>query len=117
MTLRRFASLEDMPLYFCFHLSKALLETEYLRQTSAMELPGSSDSEIIWMILSTGYFDLFIVLPPFRIIYIFILLHQNGEQVTLIAQTPLSPATGVYGQFPGRDFNPLDSQLLLRTVS
>ena len=30
---------------------------------------------------------------------------------------PLPHATGVYGQLPGRDFNPLDLLLLLRTVS
>ena len=29
---------------------------------------------------------------------------------------PLPHATGVYGQLPGRDFNPLDLLLLLRTV-
>ena len=38
-----------------------------------------------------------------------------GNLRPLIAQTPLPCATGVYGQFPGRDFNPLDKQLLLRT--
>ena len=32
--------------------------------------------------------------------------------------TPLDAhATGAYGQLPGRDFNPLDLLLLLRTVS
>jgi hypothetical protein len=45
-----------------------------------MELPGSSDSEIIWMILSTGYFDLFIVLSPFRIIYVFLLFQKTGSR-------------------------------------
>jgi hypothetical protein len=30
--------------------------------------------------------------------------------------TPLPHATGAYGQLPGRDFNPLDLLLLLRTV-
>jgi hypothetical protein len=33
-----------------------------------------------------------------------------------VTTTPLPHATGAYGQFPGRDFNPLDTLLLLRTV-
>ena len=33
-----------------------------------------------------------------------------------ITPAPLPHATGVYGQFPGRDFNPLDLLLLLRTI-
>ena len=32
-----------------------------------------------------------------------------------VARTPLPCATGVYGQLPGRNFNPLDIKLLLRT--
>ena len=32
-----------------------------------------------------------------------------------VTTTPLPHATGAYGQFPGRDFNPLDTLLLLRT--
>jgi hypothetical protein len=39
----------------------------------------------------------------------------SGNLRPLITQTPLPCATGVYGQFPARDFNPLDKQLLLRT--
>ena len=38
-----------------------------------------------------------------------------GNSRPLITQTPLSCATGAHGQLPGRDFNPLDKQLLLRT--
>jgi len=30
----------------------------------------------------------------------------------LITQTPLPCATGVHGQFPGRDFNPLDKTVV-----
>jgi hypothetical protein len=33
-----------------------------------------------------------------------------------VTTTPLPHATRAYGQFPGRDFNPLDLLLLLRTV-
>jgi hypothetical protein len=33
-----------------------------------------------------------------------------------VAATPLPHATGANGQLPGRDFNPLDLLLLLRTV-
>ena len=33
-----------------------------------------------------------------------------------VTTTPLPHATGAYGQFPGRDFNPLDLLLLLRTA-
>lgn len=33
-----------------------------------------------------------------------------------VSQTPLPSTTGAHGQFPGRDSNPLDKQLLLRTV-
>lgn len=39
----------------------------------------------------------------------------TGNLRPLITQTPLPSATGAYGQLPGRDFNPLDKQLLLRT--
>jgi len=39
----------------------------------------------------------------------------SGNLRPLITQTPLPCATGVHGQFPGRDSNPLDKQLLLRT--
>jgi hypothetical protein len=35
---------------------------------------------------------------------------------TSVTTTPLPHATGTYGQFPGRDFNPLNLLLLLRTV-
>ena len=38
-----------------------------------------------------------------------------GNLRPLIAQTPLPCATGMHGQLPGRDFNPIDKQLLLRT--
>ena len=34
----------------------------------------------------------------------------------VLTTTPLPHATGVYGQLPRRDFNPLDLLLLLRTV-
>lgn len=40
----------------------------------------------------------------------------SGNLRPLITQTPLPCATGVHGQFPARDFNPLDKQLLLRTA-
>jgi hypothetical protein len=39
------------------------------------------------------------------------------KNATLIDLTPKALATGAYGQLPGRDFNPLDLLLLLRTVS
>ena len=39
-----------------------------------------------------------------------------GNLRPLIAQTPLPRATQSYGQFLGRDFNPQDKRLLLRTV-
>ena len=38
-----------------------------------------------------------------------------GNSRPLITQTPLPRATGMNGQLPGRDSNPLDEQLLLRT--
>src|SRR3990172_8544803 len=38
-----------------------------------------------------------------------------GNSRPLIAQTPLPRATEAYGQFLGRDLNPQDNQLLLRT--
>ena len=49
------ASEEENPLYFCLHLSKVLLEMEYLRQTSAIEELGSSASANICIIFSIGY--------------------------------------------------------------
>lgn len=39
-----------------------------------------------------------------------------GNSRPRVATTPLPHATRVYGQLPGRDFNPLDLLLLLRTV-
>ena len=39
-----------------------------------------------------------------------------GNSRPRVAATPLPHATGVHGQLPGRDFNPQDSLLLLRTV-
>ena len=39
-----------------------------------------------------------------------------GNSRPQIAPAPLPRATKVYGQFLGRDFNPLDTLLLLRTV-
>ena len=39
-----------------------------------------------------------------------------GNLRPLIAQTPLPRATPAYGQLLGRDFNPPDKRLLLRTV-
>jgi hypothetical protein len=38
-----------------------------------------------------------------------------GNSRPLITQTPLPRATEMNSQFPGRDLNPLDKQLLLRT--
>lgn len=38
-----------------------------------------------------------------------------GNSRPRVAATPLPHATGAYGQLPGRDFNPLDLLLLLRT--
>jgi hypothetical protein len=38
-----------------------------------------------------------------------------GNSRPRVAATPLPHATRVHGQFPGRDFNPLDGLLLLRT--
>ncbi len=58
--LRRLASEEENPLYFFLHLSKVLLEMEYLRQTSAIEELGSSASAKICIILSMGYLVFFI---------------------------------------------------------
>jgi hypothetical protein len=40
-----------------------------------------------------------------------------GNLRPLIAQTPLPRATQAYGQLLGRDFNPQDKRLLLRTVT
>src|SRR3989338_512433 len=40
-----------------------------------------------------------------------------GNSRPRVTATPLPHATGAYGQLPGRDFNPLDLLLLLRTVS
>jgi hypothetical protein len=39
-----------------------------------------------------------------------------GNSQPRVTTTPLPHATGAHGQFPGRDFNPLDLLLLLRTV-
>ena len=39
-----------------------------------------------------------------------------GNSRPRVATTPLPHATGAYGQLPGRDFNPLDLLLLLRTA-
>ncbi len=39
-----------------------------------------------------------------------------GNSRPRVTTTPLPHATGAYGQLPGRDFNPLDLLLLLRTV-
>ena len=43
-----------------------------------------------------------------------LLLFGNSRQ--RVTTMPLPHATGAYGQLPGRDFNPLDLLLLLRTV-
>ena len=43
-----------------------------------------------------------------------LLLFGNSRQ--WITPPPLPHATGAHGQLPGRDFNPLDLLLLLRTV-
>jgi hypothetical protein len=40
-----------------------------------------------------------------------------GNSQPRVATTPLPHATGANGQLPGRDFNPLDLLLLLRTIS
>src|SRR3970040_2954522 len=40
-----------------------------------------------------------------------------GNSRPRVTATPLPHATRAYGQLPGRDFNPLDLLLLLRTVS
>jgi len=39
-----------------------------------------------------------------------------GNSRPRVTTTPLPHATGAYGQLPGRDFNPLDILLLLRTL-
>ena len=39
-----------------------------------------------------------------------------GNSRPCVTATPLPHATGAHGQLPGRDFNPLDLLLLLRTV-
>lgn len=39
-----------------------------------------------------------------------------GNSRPRVAATPLPHATGAHGQLPGRDFNPLDLLLLLRTI-
>jgi hypothetical protein len=38
-----------------------------------------------------------------------------GNSRPLVTQTPLPRVTGMNGQFPGRNLNPLDKQLLLQT--
>jgi hypothetical protein len=40
-----------------------------------------------------------------------------GNSRPRVTATPLPHATEAHGQLPGRDFNPLDLLLLLRTVS
>ena len=40
-----------------------------------------------------------------------------GDSRPRVATTPLPHATEAYGQLLGRDFNPLDLLLLLRTVT
>ncbi len=39
-----------------------------------------------------------------------------GNSRPRVTTTPLPHTTGAYGQLPGRDFNPLDLSLLLRTL-
>jgi len=103
-TLSLLASLEDLPLNFCFHFSKELLLTEYLRQTSAIELLGSSASERICIILSTGYFVCFIVYTPFLDYIRIFVVPKNGVQVTYVSVIQIS-------------FSPPCNVLLLRNTS
>ena len=91
----------------CYPGSLAVGSGSY-RQDSHRSLPrtsrGSAASTYLLTRLRLGSLSLWPVALPF------------GNSRPLIAQTPLPRATEAYGQFLGRDLNPLDNQLLLRTV-
>lgn len=79
-TLSLFASLDESPLNFCFHFSNVLRLMEYLRQTSATELPGRFASVSICIIFTTGYFVGFISYTPFLLYMSTYVVPKNGVQ-------------------------------------
>lgn len=94
-TFSLFASLDESPLNFCFHLSNVLRPIEYLRQISATELPGRFASASICIIFTTGYFVGFISCTPFlnyTLLYILtFVVPKNGVQVIHSELEYLSP--------------------------
>jgi hypothetical protein len=95
-----------------FHNMPSLLPRETTRATSVVrarvQRSSPSDHRVDFSNSFTRLLIGSLALRPATLLF--------GNSRPRVATTPLPHATGAYGQFPGRDFNPLDILLLLRTV-
>ena len=96
-----------------FHNMPSLLPRETPRATSVVrarvQRPSPSVHRVGFSISFTRLLIGSLALRPATLLF--------GNSRPRVTTTPLPHATGAYGQFPGRDFNPLDTLLLLRTDS
>ena len=96
---------------YIFHNMPTLLPRETTRATSVVRARVLRPSPFVHRVGFSGLFTRLLMsslaLRPATLLC--------GNLRPRVTTTPLPHATGAYGQFPGRDFNPLDTLLLLRT--
>jgi len=96
-----------------FENMPSLLPRESMSATSVMPAPFQRPSPSVHRVGFSTYFTRLhigsLALRPALLLF--------GNSRPRVATAPLPHATGAYGQLPGRDFNPLDLLLLLRTDS
>ena len=78
----------------------------HFRYSSTLPWPSPSDHRVGFSGSFTRLLIGSLALRPALLLF--------GNSRPRVTATPLPHATGAYGQLPGRDFNPLDSLLLLR---
>ena len=97
---------------YIFRNMPSLLPRETTRATSVVrarvQRPSPSDYRVGFSNSFTRLLMGSLALRPDTLLF--------GNSRPRVTTTPLPHATGAYGQFPGRDFNPLDTLLLLRTI-
>ena len=95
-----------------FKYMPSLLPRESMTATSVIpapiQRPSPSDHRVGFSTLFTRLLIGSLALRPALLLL--------GNSRPRVATAPLPHATGAYGQLPGRDFNPLDLLLLLRTA-
>ncbi len=97
---------------YIFESMPTLLPRESMSATSVIPAPFQRPSPSDHRVGFSGSFTRLLI-GSLALRPAFLLFGNSRPRVTA---TPLPHATGAYGQLPGREFNPLDSLLLLRTA-